>query len=48
VQNDWHPWKNIEPENPSGSRLIKIEFVVLLTLVVVGLAVSLLSAVGVL
>jgi hypothetical protein len=48
MRNDWHPWKNIEPKSPSGLRAIIIEFVVLLTLVVVGLAVSLLSAVGVL
>ena len=48
MRNDCHPWKNIEPESPSESRAIRIEFLLLLTLVIIGIAVSLLSAVGIL
>jgi hypothetical protein len=48
MRNDWHPWKNPDPATPAESRALKIEFALLLTLVVGGFAASLLSAIGIL
>jgi hypothetical protein len=45
MRNNPHPWKGGDPAAPSETRVIKVEFFLLLTLISFGLIASLLSAI---